>query len=255
MIEVIKDELRSVVSCPTCLRQYHVDPLHAGKLGGCAGCHAHFIINLASPAVAGGDVIIFDSPLEPLWGFFGDGVAQLGKNIIDLLRMADRPVTKPNIWLVIESLPMTSAELEAGGYCIALLSAAHDRKDTEEQSQRYTELCAYFLEYIPTRKSSSINMLRAAFRGVLSLEIYALPGANDPVTMLGFASFVAVNAMEYDGWKHGRGFRWLPKCLLARMERTLKEELTKSIEAAAFDAISTQQLSIRKRVCPGVWQD
>jgi hypothetical protein len=106
-------------------------------------------------------------------GFFGDACVTMARNIHDLLRMADIPVSRGNVLKVIGSLPREQSHLKDDFWrdqlCSRAMEAAHQRDLGRPESIRRQELTAYFLGFA-TRDPRDQDLVIAAFNGVLSQE-------------------------------------------------------------------------------------
>lgn len=115
----------------------------------------------------------FDS-VSMRYGFLRDACAVLISNAAELLTLADQPVTQESILAVVKSMPTSVEQLRCPIWrqqpCSkALESATRKTHDTNDRG-RYLRLCEYFLEYIPSRSYVGLDLLQAAFCGVLSFD-------------------------------------------------------------------------------------
>jgi hypothetical protein len=173
----------AVVSCPACLRQYRAPPSAEGKIGRCARCGAHFAIAIAEWRLPEGEPVDFADPVGPRFNFFREGCAAFARNAIDLLKLAGEPVSIARLLSIVVSLPRHPSDLMDErwrlGYCSRTMEAAHNRVGDAERV-RYLDLFTYFVEHIPGRDRDALDMLTAAFLGVLGHDELELPPPPPP---------------------------------------------------------------------------
>jgi len=161
---------RAIISCPSCLRQYEAPLSAKGKIGRCARCDAHFAIAIAEWRLPDGEPVVFTDPVAPRYAFFEDGCATFARNAIDLLKLAGAPATIAGIKEIVATIPRCPSDVKDDKwrerFCSRMMEAAYCSTSGAER-ERVSELIMYFAGYIPSRPWDALDMLTAAFLGVL----------------------------------------------------------------------------------------
>lgn len=160
---------RAVVSCPRCVRQFKIDATSDRLVAQCGVCKAHFVLIIPRLTAPAEDALVLEEEIEPSFAFFQEGCEALARNICELLGLVEMPITPRYFTLVLNSLPKDRKDLGSEtwrkGFLSEMLFRLHrNRLGDEEQRER---LFYYFLRYIPDRPCYSLDMLQAAFTGVL----------------------------------------------------------------------------------------
>lgn len=102
--------------------------------------------------------------------FLLEGCSKLAENVSEAFRLAGWPITPFGVADVVASMPWNKENLVSEewkrGACSRLLKAAYDGCEGGDRT-RFDALAQYFIAHIPSRSYESLDMLRAAFCGVL----------------------------------------------------------------------------------------
>lgn len=162
---------RAVVSCPRCIRQFEVDASIDRIVGQCGVCKAYFVIVIPKLTGPVEDALVLEKEMEPRYFYFQEACENLARNASDLMTLVSRHVAVEDVMAIAKSLPksrddLTNEEWRRGTLSRAL-GVAHDRALTEQEMRRHSQLCEYFLDCLPRRAPHAVDMLQAAFAGVL----------------------------------------------------------------------------------------
>ncbi len=161
----------AVVSCPQCLRQYEIDPATERVVAQCGGCKAHFAIVIPRLTGPADGALLLEQEIELRFQFFKEGCEALARNICELLRLAGYEVTTEAVIKLVRSLPRDGKDIKCEKWrenpLNQLMELNFERHRYGPEWERFERLVAYFVGYVPCRSYLALDMLQAAFEGVL----------------------------------------------------------------------------------------
>ncbi len=102
--------------------------------------------------------------------FLREGCATMGRNVCEILRLAEVPVTQGSIVDFVNNLafhPKDLGEKEWRDACCNVCLARAFSRSGGDDSEQMRRLCDYFLTYFPNLPSTAQHMLVEAFNGIL----------------------------------------------------------------------------------------
>jgi hypothetical protein len=169
---------KPVISCPRCLRQYSIEP--SVTLAQCGVCKSHFQVAIAELALPGESVTL-NRPITAHFNFHYEATAQAARNVKIIFDLAAEPFTTEAVARFMKWMPRSAADLEESHwrdeYCNQVMRRACDSPNFIDKSKAQ-EATMFFLGHALTRDSDALDMLIAAFAGVLSVE-YELPRSRE----------------------------------------------------------------------------
>lgn len=153
------------------------------------GRHTENLVNLICSVIEIANKEPLEGGKDPIWA---KAAKQLLRNVIDLIKMADKPLTLLNIYRVIVSAPRNAEELDdpkwaATSFCWECLLAANDRNEAGEVDAQDFEftVCYWYDEYTglgdKTRGSIVLTITSALdpmLRGTLR-ELFSTPTGKE----------------------------------------------------------------------------
>jgi hypothetical protein len=168
----------AVVSCPQCLRQYEIDPATERVVAQCGCCKAHFTVAFSRMAAPAEEVLVLEKEIEFHFEFFQEGCETLAKNICELLGLIGIPINPRSVTRVLNSLPSDREDLGSEAWRKGFLNEMLFRiyRDCIGDAEQRERLSEYFLWRLTNRSYHSLEMLQAAFSGVLGGIPWPEPG-------------------------------------------------------------------------------
>jgi hypothetical protein len=162
---------QTVISCPRCVRQYRVDSATDRIVAQCGVCKAHFKIVIPVLTGQAEDALVLEGEIEPHYVYFREACETMARNTCELIKLAGGNITAEHVLSIVQNLPRSGEDVVGdtwqSGVLSRVLKLAFERGLPEPEEQKRKQLFEYFLGYIPSRSYCSLDMLQAAFAGVL----------------------------------------------------------------------------------------